>query len=150
MRSRRTPTPRSGHAARFVPALVGGALAVAACGVSTDVAVERADQIALPLPGVDPADGDTPGVEPDAPGSDAPGSDEAADAGAPTTTTGEAELPESPAEPLPTNTDDPVVTDPNAINFGDEKPARDRDAYLLAAFTDIEAWLEAEFEPAFG
>ena len=54
------------------------------------------------------------------------------------------------ADEAPTTTSAPIVTDPDAIDFGDEKPALDRDAYLLAAFTDIEAWLTEEFEPAFG
>lgn len=45
---------------------------------------------------------------------------------------------------------DPVVDDPNAINFGDAKPEQAYDDFLLASFVDIEAWLQAEFEPAFG
>lgn len=45
---------------------------------------------------------------------------------------------------------DPTVIDPDAINFGDNKPDRPYDDFLLASLADIDAWLQAEFEPAFG
>ena len=45
---------------------------------------------------------------------------------------------------------DPAAIDPDAINFGDNKPARSYDDFLLASLGDIDAWLRVEFEPAFG
>ena len=44
---------------------------------------------------------------------------------------------------------DPTAVDPDAINFGDDKPARSYDDFLLASLGDIESWLQQEFEPAF-
>jgi len=45
---------------------------------------------------------------------------------------------------------DPSLLDRDAIDFGDDKPERAYDDFLLASLADIEAWLAAEFEPAFG
>lgn len=52
-------------------------------------------------------------------------------------------------EPPSTPPIEPVVLDPNAIDFGDNKPARDYDNYLLAALGDIQTWLADEFPTAF-
>ncbi len=45
---------------------------------------------------------------------------------------------------------DPAMIDPDAIDFGDNKPAQPWDDFLSVALADVETWLEAEFEPAFG
>ena len=45
---------------------------------------------------------------------------------------------------------DPADVDPGAIDFGSGKTARDYDDFLLTSLSDIERWLQAEFEPAFG
>ena len=74
----------------------------------------------------------------------------------PTTTIPERNSPLDPIDPVdpmgdPDTPDiDPDAVDRTAIDFGDDKPARDYDDYLLVAITDIEAWLAEEFEPAFG
>lgn len=82
----------------------------------------------------------------------------------------EAQIDDDPFEPTtPTNVDtepnsdpdtqvtappstppiEPVVLDPNAIDFGENKPARDYDDFLLAALGDIQTWLADEFPAAF-
>ncbi len=137
MRSRRAP---------HVAALLVGCGIVVACATPADIAVERSDRVAVPLPGVDDpifSDSDDPSIA-DAPG-EVPTTVDTGDPieQDPTETT-------DPTDPPATVPADPVVTDPDAIDFGDEKPVRDRDDFLLAAFTDIEAWLAEEFEPAFG
>ena len=45
---------------------------------------------------------------------------------------------------------DPASIDPDAINFGDNKPARDYDDFLLASLADINVWFDEEYEAAFG
>ncbi len=53
------------------------------------------------------------------------------------------------AEPPSTQPIEPVVLDPNAIDFGDNKPERSYDDFLLAALGDINVWLAEEFPEAF-
>jgi len=117
-----------------VAGLIGFSLLAAACGVDASIAIERSDQITADTsstgdPVFSESDDDLDGSVPDEP------TDEPID---------------EPVDPPSTVPADPVVTDPEAIDFGDEKPVRDRDAFLLAAFADVEAWLAAEFEPVFG
>ncbi len=45
---------------------------------------------------------------------------------------------------------DPAAIDRDAINFGDNKPARDYDDFLLASLGDIDTWLRTEYEASFG
>ena len=123
-----------------VAGLIGFSLLAAACGVDASVAIERSDQITAADTADSPvfsendranAEGDVNGNAPVDQPEDKP-AEEPTDGAAPT----------APAEP--------IVTDPEAIDFGDAKPIRGRDNYLLAAFTDIELWLAQEFEPVFG
>lgn len=127
---------------RISPALaglIGFSLLAAACGVDASIAVERSDQIITAA--------DTTGNADDPVFSE---SDDGDDSGATTTVEPADEPADEPFDPPATVPSDPVVSDPNAIDFGDAKPVRDRDDYLLAAFTDVEAWLAEEFEPVFG
>jgi predicted metalloprotease len=45
---------------------------------------------------------------------------------------------------------DPAMIDPDAIDFGNNKPPQPWDDFLSVALADVEIWLQAEFEPAFG
>ncbi|WP_420452950.1 hypothetical protein [Ilumatobacter sp.] len=70
---------------------------------------------------------------------------------------GPAATDDAPIDPADPEVDDPVddeidasAIDPNAIDFGSDKPPRDYDEFLLAALGDIDTWLKSEFEPAFG
>lgn len=70
----------------------------------------------------------------------------------------------APATTAPETTEPPVTTLPpilkpelyttiaiaDVVDVGDEKPQRDYDAFLAVALTDIEGWLESEYEPVFG
>ncbi len=61
--------------------------------------------------------------------------------------------PIDPADPMGDPDDpviDPATIDRDAINFGENKPARAYDDFLLASLGDIDAWLRSEYEPAFG
>lgn len=121
--------------------LVGAMLLVAACG-STDVLVtsERSDQIRA----VTPDDPDRPD-DPDDPDDPVPSTSEPG-----------RNTPIDPIDPEDSMTDpeivdiDPTTLDPNAIDFGDDKPERAYDNFLLASLADIELWLAEEYEPAFG
>ena len=109
------------------------ALTTAACATA-DVLVtsERADQIRSVDP-TDPAD-------PTDPGTTEPSRNTPLDPIDPADPMGDPDVPDV----------DPTAIDPNAINFGDNKPARSYDDFLLASIADIDAWLRAEYEPAFG
>lgn len=54
---------------------------------------------------------------------------------------------QAPTSTLPL---DPSAIDTDAIDFGDDKPERFYDDFLLAALTDIENWLAEEYPIAFG
>ncbi len=120
-------------------ALVASTLA-AACGAlpDPDVVSERSDQIPDVVAG-------TPG-EPDF------------EPEVTTTSVPELNEPIDPVEPMIEAADevpsvpdfDPAMVDPNAIDFGDEKPPRPWDDFLSVALADVETWLSTEFEPAFG
>ena len=118
----------------------------AACGTA-DVLVttERADQIRS----ADPADSDrSDRLRPIRPTPTDPTPTDPAEPSRNTSLD-----PIEPADPMgdPDLPDiDPSAVDPDAINFGDDKPARDYDDFLLASLGDIDTWLRAEFEPAFG
>lgn len=58
--------------------------------------------------------------------------------------------PDDPDDPVTTTAIEPVVVDPDAIDFGDNKPDREYDDFLLAAISDIDAWFSEEFPNAFG
>jgi predicted metalloprotease len=126
---------------------LGASLILTACGSANIlVTAEQADQIRAIDPEIAPS---TTSAEPDTPG----GPDTSATTTAPSRNTSidpidpddamgddDVEIPEI----------DPTMIDPNAIDFGDNKPARPYDDFLLASLADIDAWLQAEFEPAFG
>jgi len=123
---------------------MAAALTIAACG-SRDILVvtQRADQI----PTAAPDDPFQPSDDPPDPG----------DPGDPSTTQ-TTEAPDrnttiDPADPMGEPDDpqiDPADVDPGAINFGENKPERPYDDFLLAVLSDIDTWLRVEFEPAFG
>lgn len=126
---------------------LGASLILAACG-STNILVtaERADQIRSTDPEISSsttsAEPDTP-VDPDtSTATTEPSRNTSIDPIDPVDAMGEddVEIPEI----------DPTMIDPDAIDFGDNKPARPYDDFLLASLADIDAWLQAEFEPAFG
>lgn len=120
-RSRRPRRSRRRHGTT-VAALLAAALVAASCG-STDqgVTASRSDEQQLA-----PDPSDTP---------DGPGPDDTL----------------NPLDP----TDDPVETIPplpggGVIDFGAEKTPREYDAFLDAAFTDIQAFWEENFEAVYG
>ncbi|BAN03392.1 neutral zinc metallopeptidase [Ilumatobacter coccineus] len=53
-------------------------------------------------------------------------------------------------DPSTTTVTEPIVVDPDAIDFGADKPERSYDDFLLAAVSDIDAWFTEEFPDAFG
>lgn len=55
-------------------------------------------------------------------------------------------------ETAPSSTDDPgvFVVDPEAIDFGIDKPARDYDDFLLATLTDLEMWWTEAYPRVYG
>jgi predicted metalloprotease len=139
---------------------VTASLLVAACG-SADILVttERADQIrsADPSDPFDPADPADPADPTDpADPSDPADPTDPADPSDPTSTEPNRNTPLDPIDPAdpmgePDVPDvDPTAVDPDAINFGDNKPERSYDDFLLAALGDIDAWLRVEYQPAFG
>lgn len=122
-------------------------LTAAACAGGNELLVtaDRSDQIgesAIESPEA-PGDPEDP-IEPDDPGpttTDAPSRNE----------------PITPVDPMidpdnePETPDiDPAMVDPDAIDFGDDKPPQPWDDFLSVALADVERWLEEEFEPAFG
>ena len=123
---------------------IAATVVMAACG-SPEVLVvaERADRIPSVAAHADPS------VDPSSDPSDPTGTD-------PTGTEPSDDSTIEPVDPIEPIDDpqapqvDPALADPDAINFGDDKPPRSYDDFLLASFVDIEAWLQAEFEPAFG
>ncbi|MCH9836946.1 hypothetical protein K0U83_14865 [bacterium] len=126
---------RQKRAARIALAVAGSLLAAACGGADILVTSERADQIqstGFPSSGDlgDPNDIDD--AEPDR------------------NTPLE---PIDPADPMgePDVVEiDPAAIDRDAINFGDNKPARDYDDFLLASLGDIDTWLRTEYEASFG
>jgi predicted metalloprotease len=124
-----------------VTSLLAGSLLVASCGI-TDVQTRVAAVDSAPIvadgpvgPGdftpsdPDPGEGriDDPGTDTPLVPDDAMGDDQV-------------DMPEI----------DPADVDPTAIDFGPGKDERLYDDFLLASLADIERWLEADFEPAFG
>lgn len=129
--------PRRRTAARVLALTLATGLLAAACGTSADVFVtsERSDQSAVNAPQDPPT----------------------SDPGDPTTTTTPGRnSPIDPIDPVDPMGDpdipdiDPTSLDPDAIDFGDNKPERAYDNFLLASLADIDAWLRAEYEPIFG
>ncbi len=118
--------------------LLASTLLVTACAGSTDalVTVERSDQAGAVQPD-DPTATTEPGDD-DPATTDEPGRNDTID----------------PVDPKVTDTTLPDIdvsqADENAIDFGENKPERDYDDFLLAALSDIDIWLGDEFEPAFG
>jgi len=125
-------------------ALLAGALLAASCGLSdvrSGVVADRsAPIVADQVGGPDASDDFTP-AEPD------PGEAQVDD---PVTDTPLVPDDAMGEEQLDIPDIDPADIDPNAIDFGSAKPERDYDDFLLASLADIERWLQAEFEPAFG
>ena len=69
------------------------------------------------------------------------------DASATATTATPGELDE-PATPPPTTA--PIVIDPDAINFGPNKPAQPYDDFLLATLADLDDWWEQTYPEVYG
>lgn len=107
---------------RLVAVLFAAGLGLVACGSTVDVAAERADPIGIDVPTV---------VDPPS---------------APTTTAPDGPVPTTTA-PVP-NTD--VGVDPQAIDFGPDKPARAYDEFLLAVMTDLQAWWAQQYPLLYG
>jgi len=143
------------HIVKFARAVaLAGLVAVAAAGCTTtseSVTAVRADELRAsaggsppfvpqPVPddGASPDEGATPTTSPDPP----------------------ATVPTDPAAPDPATTDEqpdlttapsvPAIVDPEAIDFGPNKPARARDDFLLAAVSDLDAWWSQAFPDIYG
>lgn len=116
-------------------------LVIAACG-SSDVLVrsEQSDRIETTSLDGDPFESTTP-VDPDdlAPVDADP--DDTVDDTAGDTADDEAST--------STTLADPIVSDPDAIDFGSNKPERAYDDFLLATLSDIEAWLTDAYPAAY-
>ncbi|MGB3737482.1 MAG: neutral zinc metallopeptidase [Ilumatobacter sp.] len=143
------PRPNSAARTRRFPklpaVLLGASLIAAACGTEADLLVtaDRSDEIRDVVAEPDPDEPDQP-AEPDEPDTT-------------TTSTPSRNEPITPVDPMidpddePSTPDfDPTMIDPDAIDFGDDKPPQPWDDFLSVALADVEVWLEAEFEPAFG
>jgi len=147
-RSSRTASGRlSGRASRQTTSglvvAIAASLLIAACGTSDIlVTAERADQIRTVEDPTDPQDPTDPTVpsDPSDPATTDPSRNTPLDPIDPVDPMGEPEVPEI----------DPTTVDPDAINFGDNKPERSYDDFLLASLADIDIWLRTEYEPAFG
>ncbi|MEP1125592.1 MAG: neutral zinc metallopeptidase [Ilumatobacter sp.] len=151
--SRLPPGARPKRSRRLPALLLGLSAVVAACATDADTLVvsQRADQIPDVVAG-DPTDptGTTVPGEPDDPTVTT------------TTTTTTTSVPGrnepiTPVDPMidpDTQPDmpeiDPTMIDPDAIDFGDNKPPQPWDDFLSVALADVEDWLTVEFEPAFG
>jgi predicted metalloprotease len=126
---------------RWTAPIIVGALLLTGCGAEVVVTAQRADQIATESP-ADPGPATEPSV-PDAGTADEPGAAE--DAGSSTVP--------NPTETQPTEPEpsDPVQEpDPEAIDFGPDKPPQEYDLLLLAAMTDLEAWWSAQYPEVYG
>lgn len=141
--------------ARRLAVITAIVLACAACATTEQVvSVERADRTVTGDTGesgdlfdeATPTRVDEPPTDDTLPSTDDPGSTDAP----PTPDDPSSTDPELPDEPAVTNAVDPVVTDPDAIDFGADKPERPYDDFLLAAVADIDAWFADEFPDAFG
>ncbi len=131
--------------------LVVAAMVVAGCA-TTDAAVTavRADELstASTSPPFQPS-ADDPGVVGGQPAAGDP------DPGATTSEPDPAAT--DPAADDPTATDAPASTaapsvevDPTAIDFGPNKPAQDRDDFLLATVSDLNVWWASEYPAVYG
>ena len=100
------------HRGRLIALAAAGAVALSACAASVDVTTERADPIQVPTVEATP----TTTALPDDPAPLDPGQ-------------------AAPPPPMPTPTSGDV--DPEAINFGTNKPPRAYDDFLLAVMTDL-------------
>ena len=149
MASRKHSAARTSPSSRLAALLIGGALVAAACSTETDTLVtadrrvQSRDAIAETDDDVGPVttDEETDPLDPD---------------DTTTTSTPSRNEPITPVDPMidegePDMPDiDPTRIDPDAIDFGDDKPPQPWDDFLSVALADVEIWLEAEFEPAFG
>ena len=111
---------------RLTALLIATGLFAAACGADVAVTATRSDAPAgaTAAPPFDPG---TPAIEDDGNPDDPPSG--------PTTT---------PPVTAPT------VSDPNAINFGPNKPARPYDDFLLATLADLDTWWEQTYPEVYG
>ncbi len=144
------PRARTRLFGQRIAVAVIAALVIAACG-SRDVLVvtERADQI----PAAAPDDPFQPSDDPVDPADPADPADPSTTEPTEPTDPPNRNTTIEPADPMGEPDDpqiDPADIDPGAINFGENKPERTYDGFLLAALSDIDTWLRAEFEPVFG
>ena len=132
---------RSGRRRRVagLASLTVAAVLLVACGTpSTLVTSERADQIQS-VDSPDPSTTTTT-TTPDQTTTTVPDRNTPLEPIDPEDPMGDPDVPEV----------DPAVVDPDAIDFGDNKPPRDYDQFLLASLSDIDTWLHEEFPPVFG
>ena len=111
---------------RLTALLIATGLFAAACGADVAVTATRSDASA----GATPA----PPFEPGAPVIDEDSNPD--------------DPPNEPATTPPVT--DPTVSDPNAINFGPNKPAQPYDDFLLATLTDLDTWWEQTYPELYG
>ena len=112
------------HRWRLLALATAGVVTLSACAGAVEVTTERADPIRVTTPD-DPALNEPP-----------PDPTEPEDAGqAPTTT--------APVPPI-------GDVDPDAINFGLDKPERAYDDFLLAVMTDLNIWWTEQFPLIYG
>jgi predicted metalloprotease len=121
---------------RIAALIAAGAVVFAACGVDPVVTAQRADQLGFDPTVIDPV---TPPAttDPASPTDPAPTS-----------------IPATPpiASP-PTTVPKPTVSvpaDPDAIDFGPNKPSKTYDQFLLAVMTDLEAWWSQQYPAIYG
>jgi predicted metalloprotease len=107
---------------RAVALVAAGAIVLAACGADVGVTAERAELVVF-----------DPTVEQPA----APSVDEPDPSTPPPTTT---------ARPAPSG----APTDPNAIDFGPDKPPQVYDEFLLAVMTDLQVWWTEQYPAIYG
>ena len=124
-----------GH--RLAP-LIAAALVFAGCAApDSAVSIERSDQIQTASLDDDPFSQTSP-TEPNDP---AVTTDDSVPVSDPSTPS---------SDPDSTVPAEPVVLDPDAIDFGENKPEREYDDFLLAALADIDVWLTEQFPSTFG
>lgn len=130
--------------------LVIVAVVTAACGADVAVTATRSEsspagEATNQTTGTDPGD-----PVPD-PGTTTEPGTESTESTEPGTESTEPDLTTSePATTEPTITADPVIIDPEAIDFGPDKPERPYDDFLLASLSDLNTWWAAVYPEIYG
>ena len=126
---------------------VAAALVAGCTTTSESVTAVRADQLSTP-PSTSPPFQEVPGgvTPPPADEADAPAPAPSAPVSPPATEPAEEQTTETtPATAAPSS-----AVDPEAIDFGLDKPARDHDDYLLATISDLAVWWTQEYPAIYG